>query len=81
VDTNPLDASVNTGLLAVKVEKIGCALKVATPVTPKVVPTLSALAIPTPPAVMIEPVVVLVESVTSVELIPAANGIRAVVAV
>jgi hypothetical protein len=30
---------------------------------------------------MIEPVVVLVESVTSVELIPAANGIRAVVAV
>ena len=30
---------------------------------------------------MIEPVVVLVESVTSVELIPAANGIRADVAV
>jgi hypothetical protein len=30
---------------------------------------------------MIEPVVVLVESVTSVELIPCAKGIRAVVAV
>ena len=46
-----------------------------------VVPTYRALAIPTPPAVMIEPVVVLVESVTRLELMPRANGIRAVVAV
>jgi cytosine/adenosine deaminase-related metal-dependent hydrolase len=34
-----------------------------------------------PPAVIIEPVETLEESVTSVEEIPAANGIRAVVAV
>ena len=34
---SPLDASVNTGLLAVKLDMIGCAVNVATPVTPKVV--------------------------------------------
>ena len=34
-----------------------------------------------PPAVMIEPVVMLVASVTRVEDMPCANGIRAVVAV
>ena len=55
--------------------------KVTAPATLAVVPTNSALAIPAPPAVMIDPVETLVESVTNVELIPAANGIRAVVAV
>jgi hypothetical protein len=39
------------------------------------------LAIPIPPAVKIEPVEPLVVSVTRAELMPAANGIRAVVAV
>ena len=34
-----------------------------------------------PPAVMIEPVVLLVASVVSVELMPSAKGMRAVVAV
>ena len=34
--TKPLDASVNTGLLAVKLDMIGWAVNVATPVTPKV---------------------------------------------
>jgi hypothetical protein len=52
-----------------------------TPATLAVVPTNSALAIPTPPAVMIEPDVVFVESVVRLELIPAANGIRTVVVV
>jgi len=52
-----------------------------TPAILAAVPTYSALATPTPPAVIIDPVEVLVESVTSVEEIPAANGIRAVVAV
>jgi hypothetical protein len=79
--TRPLEESVATAVDAVKLENIGCALKVATPVTPKVVPTFSALVIPTPPAVRIDPVVVLVESVVNVELIPAANGMRAVVVV
>jgi hypothetical protein len=66
---------------------MGVALNVATPVTPRVpatlafVPTYSALAIPTPPAVMIDPVEVLEESVVRLELIPAANGMRAVVVV
>jgi hypothetical protein len=52
-----------------------------TPAILAVVPTNSALATPTPPAVMIEPDVVLVESVTRLELIPAAKGMRAVVVV
>jgi hypothetical protein len=46
-----------------------------------VVPTYKALATPIPPAVMIDPVVVLDESVARLELIPAANGIRTVVVV
>ena len=46
-----------------------------------VVPTNNALAIPTPPAVMIEPVVVFVASVTRLLLMPAANGILAVAVV
>jgi hypothetical protein len=85
--TRPLEASVATAVEAVKLENIGCALKVATPprVTAPakldVVPTYSALAIPTPPAVMIEPVEMLDESVARLELIPAANGMRAVVVV
>ena len=34
--TNPLEASVKTARLAVKLDKIGCAVNVATPVTPSV---------------------------------------------
>ena len=34
--TRPLDASVATALEAVRLEKIGCALKVVMPVTPRV---------------------------------------------
>ena len=85
--TRPLDASVATALDAVRLEKIGCALNVATPprvtapATLAVVPTYSALAMPTPPAVIIDPDVVFVASVTNVELIPNAKGIRAVVVV
>ena len=45
------------------------------------VPTYKDFAIPTPPAVMIEPVVVFVASVTRLLLMPAANGIRAVAVV
>jgi hypothetical protein len=56
-------------------------LKVAAPAKFDVVPTYNALAIPTPPAVIIDPVVMLDESVTRLELIPCANGIRTVVAV
>jgi hypothetical protein len=52
-----------------------------TPAILAVVPTYSALATPTPPAVMIDPVDVLDESVARLELIPAANGMRAVVVV
>jgi hypothetical protein len=48
----------------------------ALPVTLRVVPTYSALATPTPPAVIIDPVEVLVESVVRLELIPAAKGMR-----
>ena len=91
--TKFLDASVATALDAVKAEKIGVMLNVATPPTARVlckvtapatlavVPTYKALAMPTPPAVMIEPVPVLVESVARVELMPWAKGIRTVVAV
>ena len=85
--TSPLDASVATALDAVRLEKIGCALNVATPprvtapATLAVVPTYSALAMPTPPAVIIDPDVVFVASVTNVELMPNAKGIRAVVVV
>ena len=43
-----------------------------------VVPTYNAFAMPMPPAVMIEPVVVLVASVTKLLLMPCANGILAV---
>ena len=46
-----------------------------------VVPTYNAFAMPTPPAVMIEPVVVLVASVTRLLLMPCANGILAVAVV
>lgn len=85
--TRFFDASVATALEIVKEEKMGAVLNVAVPVTPKFpaiftfVPTYNALAMPTPPAVMIEPDPVLVESVARVELMPCANGIRAVVAV
>jgi hypothetical protein len=34
--TRPLEASVNTGSAAVRLDTIGCAVKVATPVTPRV---------------------------------------------
>ena len=67
--TKFLLASVATALDAVK------------PATLAVVPTNSALAMPTPPAVIIDPDVVFVASVTNVELIPNAKGIRAVVVV
>jgi len=85
--TKPLEASVATALDAVKLEKIGCALKVAippsvtAPATLAVVPTYKALAIPAPPAVMIEPVETLEESVTRLEVRPWAKVIRAVVVV
>jgi hypothetical protein len=46
-----------------------------------VVPTNRAFCVDIPPAVMIEPVVLDVASVTSVELMPAANGTRTVVVV
>ena len=54
---------------------------VATPEMDAVVPTNNAFATPMPPAVMIDPVVVLVESVTRLLLMPAANGMRWVVTV
>lgn len=73
--TRFLDASVATALDAVSAENIALALNVAVP------PTNKPLVIPTPPAVKIEPVEPLVESVARVELMPWANGIRAVVAV
>jgi hypothetical protein len=57
------------------------AANVDAPVTFKVVPTYNAFAMPTPPAVMIEPVVVLVASVTRLLLMPCANGILAVAVV
>jgi hypothetical protein len=38
--TRPLNASVNTGSAAVRLDTIGCAVKVATPVTPRVPETL-----------------------------------------
>ncbi len=41
-ETNPLLPSENTGKDAVNVDSIGCALKVATPVTPKVVSKVTA---------------------------------------
>ena len=69
MDTKFFDASVNTGLEAVK------------PAMLVVVPTNNALAMPTPPAVIIEPVAVFVASVVRLELMPCANGIRTVVAV
>jgi hypothetical protein len=81
VETKPLDASVNTGLEAVKLDKIGCAVRVVTPAILAVVPTNKALAIPTPPAVMIEPVETLEESVVRLEVNPWAKVIRAVVVV
>jgi hypothetical protein len=46
-----------------------------------VVPTHRAFWVLIPPAVMIEPVVALVASVTSVELMPCAKGTRTVVVV
>jgi hypothetical protein len=73
--TRFLDASVATALEAVNTAKL------VVPAILAVVPTYSALAIPTPPAVMIDPVVVLVESVVRLELIPCANGMRAVAVV
>ena len=54
---------------------------VAAPAMFAVVPTYKALAIPTPPEVMMEPVPTEVESVVSVELIPAIKGMREVVVV
>ena len=56
-------------------------LNVTAPAMLAVVPTNNALAIPTPPAVIIEPVAVFVASVARLELMPCANGIRTVVAV
>ena len=73
--TKFLDASVATALDAVSAENIALALNVAVP------PTNKPLVIPTPPAVKIEPVEPLVVSVARLELMPCANGIRAVVAV
>jgi hypothetical protein len=49
--------------------------------TPNNVPTTAAFWQLIPPAVMIEPVVAEVASVVSVELMPCANGTRAVVVV
>ena len=57
------------------------AANVDAPATFKVVPTYNAFAMPAPPAVMIEPVVVLVASVTRLLLMPYANGILAVATV
>jgi hypothetical protein len=54
---------------------------VKAPASVVVVPTHRAFCIEMPPAVMIEPVVADVASVTSVELIPCAKGTRAVVVV
>ena len=51
------------------------------PVTVAVVPTNNALAIPTPPEVMMDPVPTEVLSVVSVEDIPAIKGMREVVVV
>jgi hypothetical protein len=67
--TRFLDASVATALEAVN------------PAILAFVPTYSALATPTPPAVMIDPVETLEESVVNVEEIPCANGMRAVAVV
>ena len=66
---------------AVTVTLLIVELKVAAPAKLANVPTYRALAIPTPPAVMIEPVDTLDASVTNVELIPWAKGIRAVAVV
>jgi hypothetical protein len=57
------------------------AMVVRTPAMFASPPTHNALATPTPPAVIIEPEPVPVESVVRDESMPAANGIRAVVAV
>jgi hypothetical protein len=73
--TRFLDASVATALDAVNPAKL------VVPAILAVVPTYKALAIPTPPAVMIDPVEVLEESVVSVDEMPCANGMRAVVVV
>jgi hypothetical protein len=73
--TKPLEASVATALEAVRLVKIGCALNDAIP------PTYRFLAIPTPPAVMIEPVETLEESVVKLDVNPWAKVIRAVVVV
>jgi len=73
--TSPFDASVATALDAVKLVKIGCALKFAIP------PTYRFLAIPTPPSVIIDPVLIDEESVTKVDLSPCAKGICTVVTV
>ena len=73
--TKPLEASVATALDAVRLVKIGCALNDAIP------PTYRFLAMPAPPAVMIEPVETLEESVTRLEVMPWAKVIRAVVVV
>ena len=66
---------------AVTVTLLIVELKVAAPAKLANVPTYRALAIPTPPAVIIEPVVVLEASVTRVELMPCAKGMRAVAVV
>jgi hypothetical protein len=55
--------------------------KVVTPAKFAVVPTNNALAIPTPPAVMIDPVLVEVLSVVRLDVTPCANVILAVVVV
>jgi hypothetical protein len=87
---DPLDKTVTvcgTAVKPVPPDATGSALVnesvliVAVPAMLAKPPTHSALAIPTPPAVMIEPVVVLVASVARLELMPCANGIRAVVVV
>jgi hypothetical protein len=54
---------------------------VVAPAIVAVVPTHRAFCVDIPPAVMIEPVVADVASVTSVELMPCAKVIRAVVVV
>ena len=69
---NTVEAAIDVPVTAARVDA---------PATFKVVPTNNAFATPTPPAVMTEPVVVLVESVTRLLLMPAANGMRWVVTV
>ena len=79
----PVFVTLTTFLLASKARAVEAVKpdSVVVPAIFAVVPTNNAFAMPTPPAVMIEPVVVLVASVTRLLLMPAANGILAVATV